>query len=433
MIWDQGQECMPRENLRALQLSRLKNILEAVYQKVPFYQKTFKEKGISPQDIRTLEDLSQLPFISKHDLRDHYPFKLFAVPLDQVVRIHASSGTTGKPVVAGYTQKDLATWTELMARSLTSAGVRAGDIVQNAYGYGLFTGGLGIHYGAEKLGATVVPTSGGFTERQVMLLRDFGATVLCCTPSYSLTIAEVAQEMRIDPGELKLRVGVFGAEPWSEQMRMEIEERLRLKAVDIYGLTEVIGPGVSAECEARKGLHIYEDHFIPEVIDPVTEKPLPDGQPGELVFTTLTKEAFPVIRFRTRDITQLTHEVCPCGRTLARMMRVSGRTDDMLILRGINVFPSQIESLLIQFEEVAPQYQLILRKEGHLDALTVYVEAVPAVLAGSPESVEEIQKKIQNKIQGFLGITVGVRLVEPKSIERSIGKAKRVIDERPKG
>lgn len=432
MIWDQEHEGMPREQLTQLQFSRLTSVLERVYQNVPFYQKALRDKGITPQDIRSLEDLSQLPFISKYDLRENYPFKLFAVPLRQVVRIHTSSGTTGKPVVAGYTRNDLSNWTELMARTLTSAGVWVGDIVQNAYGYGLFTGGLGFHYGAEKIGATVIPTSGGLTERQVMLMQDFGTTVLCCTPSYSLTIAEVAQEMKVDIPDLKLRVGLFGAEPWSDQMRVEIEQRLHLKAVDVYGLTEVIGPGVSAECEAQAGLHIYEDHFIPEIIDPITGESLPDGQTGELVFTTLTKEAFPVIRFRTRDITQLTREVCACGRTLARMNRVTGRTDDMLIIRGVNVFPSQIESILMKFEEIAPQYQLIVRREGHLDTLTIYVEAIPGILSGSPESIEAIQKKIQDKIQGYLGISVNVRLVEPKSIERSIGKAKRVIDERAK-
>ncbi len=433
MIWDEKHECMPREHLRELQLTRLKRVVKRVYKNVPYFRNKLDNLGLSPSDIKSLEDLQKLPFITKHELRETYPFGLFAVPLRDVVRIHSSSGTTGKPVVAGYTRADLNLWAELMARTMTAGGVTADDIVQNSYGYGLFTGGLGIHYGAEKIGATVIPMSGGNTKKQLMLLEDFGATVLACTPSYSLQIAEVAEEMGIDMQRLKLRVGVFGAEPWSDTMRMEIEERLHLKAMDIYGLTEIIGPGVATECEHRCGLHIFEDNFIPEVINPDTGEVVADGSAGELVLTAATKQAFPVIRFRTRDIVSLKYEKCECGRTFARMARVTGRTDDMLIIRGVNVFPSQIESVLVAFDEAEPHYQLIVRKDGPLDTLEVQVEVDQQLFSDEMKKLQQVERRIEHEIQSLLGIHAKVTLVQPKSIERSVGKAKRVIDLRKEG
>ncbi|MBI4831971.1 MAG: phenylacetate--CoA ligase [Candidatus Lindowbacteria bacterium] len=401
MMWDPKHECMPREQLRELQLKRLKSIVRRV---------------------------QKLPFITKHELRETYPFGLFAKPMKDVVRIHSSSGTTGKPVVAGYTRADLNLWAELMARTLTAGGATAEDVVQNAYGYGLFTGGLGIHYGAEKIGATVIPISGGNTARQLMVMEDFGVTVLTCTPSYSLQIAEVAEEKGLDMRKLKLRVGFFGAEPWSDEMRKEIEDRLHVRAMDLYGLTEVIGPGVASECENRRGLHIYEDHFIPEIIDPDTGKVLPQGQRGELVLTCVTKQAFPVIRFRTRDIAKLEYGKCDCGRTLVRMNRVTGRTDDMLIIRGVNVFPSQIEAVLVGIEEAEPHYQLIVRKDGPMDTLEVQVEVDQQLFSDEIKKLEQVERKIAHEINSMLGIHAKVTLVEPKTIERSMGKAKRVID-----
>jgi phenylacetate-CoA ligase len=389
--------------------------------------------GIKPADIKSLDDLQKLPFITKHELRETYPFGLFAVPMEDVVRIHSSSGTTGKPVVAGYTKSDVNLWAELMARTMTACGVSAGDIVQNAYGYGLFTGGLGIHYGAEKLGALVVPISGGNTKRQLMLMEDFGTTVLACTPSYSLQIAEVAGEMGLDMSNFKLRVGVFGAEPWSDEMRAEIEERLHIKAMDIYGLTEIIGPGVATECEHRCGLHIFEDHFIPELINPDTGEVVSEGETGELVLTCVTKKAFPVIRFRTRDIISLNYDKCDCGRTLVRMDRVTGRTDDMLIIRGVNVFPSQVENVLMGIEEAEPHYQLILRKEGPMDTLEVQVEVDEKLFSDEIKELQQVERKIGHEINSMLGIGVKVTLVQPKTIERSMGKAKRVIDLRKEG
>lgn len=431
MVYNMEFETLPREALEAIQLRRLKQTVERVYATVPFYRKQFDKAGVKPDDIKTLDDLRRLPFTTKQDLRDNYPFGLFAVPMENVVRIHASSGTTGKPTVVGYTARDIQTWAELMARALSAAGATRGDIIHNAYGYGLFTGGLGVHYGAEKLGASVIPISGGNTKRQIMIMKDFGATVLTCTPSYALHLAEVAMEMGVDPKTLKLRVGVFGAEPWSEKMREEIEQKLYLTAIDIYGLSEIIGPGVSVECiEAKKGLHIFEDHFIPEIIDPETGENLKPGEVGELVITTITKEAFPVIRYRTRDITFLNPEPCICGRTHIRMGRVTGRSDDMLIIRGVNVFPSQIESVLMEIDEVEPHYQLIVDREGNLDTLTVLVEVGEHAFSDEVRKLQELEKKIEKNIKEYLGVSAKVKLVEPKTIARSEGKAQRVIDKR---
>ena len=433
MIWNEKYECMPRKDLNELQLSRLKAIVYKVYDRVPFYRESFDKAGFKPDNLKSLDDLRRIPFISKKDLRDNYPFKLFAEPMSNIVRIHSSSGTTGKPVVAGYTQNDINMWAELMARSLMCAGANSNDIIQNSYGYGLFTGGLGIHYGGERLGATVIPSSGGNTKRQVMMLQDFGTTVLTCTPSYALYIGEVAaEEMGIDIRTLPLRIGVLGAEPWSDNMRKEIEVKLGIDAMDIYGLTEVLGPGVSMECEQKNGLHVFEDHFIAEIIDPDTGEPLPYGETGELVFTSLTKEAFPVIRFRTRDITSLNPEPCGCGRTVARMRRVSGRTDDMLIIRGVNVFPSQIESVLMEIEEVEPHYEIVVERKGSLDDLQLRVEVNERLFSDEIRKLEAVQRRIQNELESVLGISIKVTLVEPKTIERSEGKAKRVRDLRPK-
>jgi phenylacetate-CoA ligase len=431
MILDIGFETMPREDLEAIMLRRLKTTLDRVYANVPFYREKFKESGITPNDIQSLEDLKRVPFTTKADLRDNYPFGMFAVPMDNVVRIHASSGTTGKPTVVGYTARDINTWAELMARSLAAGGATRGDIIHNAYGYGLFTGGLGIHYGAEKLGASVIPVSGGNTKRQVVIMTDFGPTILTATPSYALHLAEVAEEMGVSFEKLKFKYGVFGAEPWSEKMREEIERKLNLIAVDIYGLSEVMGPGVAIEChEAKKGLHIFEDHFIPEIIDPQTEEVLPYGETGELVFTTITKEAFPVIRYRTRDITSLNPEPCICGRTHIRMNRVSGRTDDMLIIRGVNVFPSQIESVLMEMDEVEPYYQLVVDRKDNLDTLTVLVEVGERLFSDEVRHLQERERKISKNIKDYLGVSAKVKLVEPKVIARSEGKAVRVIDNR---
>jgi len=431
MLFDEEFETLPREALEALQLKRLVATAKRVYTKVPFYKKTFDEAGIKPSDIKSLKDLRRLPFTNKVDLRDNYPFNLFAVPMEQVVRIHASSGTTGKPTVVGYTRRDINTWAELMARSLAAAGAHKNDIIHNAYGYGLFTGGLGIHYGAEKLGASVIPISGGNSKRQIVIMQDFGSTVLTCTPSYALSLAETAEEMGVDFKQLKLKVGIFGAEPWSEKMRDDIERKLNIQAIDIYGLSEVIGPGVSIEClEAKRGLHIFEDHFIPEIIDPKNGEVLPYGQKGELVFTTITKEAFPLIRYRTRDISVLYAEPCKCGRTHVRMERASGRSDDMLIIRGVNVFPSQIESVLMNIEGVEPHYLLIVDRQGALDTLEVHVEVREEVFSDEVKNLQSLGGRIEKDIKDLLGVNAGVKLVGPKTIQRSEGKAQRVIDKR---
>ena len=431
MIWDEELETLPREALEALQLKRLVATAERVYATVPFYKRKFDESGMKPSDIKSLRDLRRLPFTTKFDLRDNYPFGLFAVPMEQVVRIHASSGTTGKSTVVGYTRRDINSWAELMARSLSAAGAQKTDIIHNAYGYGLFTGGLGVHYGAERLGASVIPISGGNSKRQVIIMQDFGSTVLTCTPSYALFLAETAVEMGIDFKKMKLRVGIFGAEPWSERMRDEIERKLNIQAIDIYGLSEVMGPGVSIECiEAKRGLHVFEDHFIPEIINPQTGEVLPYGEKGELVFTTITKEAFPLIRYRTRDISVLYPQPCKCGRTHMRMERVSGRSDDMLIIRGVNVFPSQIESVLMNIEGVEPHYLLIVDRKGTLDTLDVHVEVNEKVFSDEVKNLQSLGKRIEKDIKDLLGVNAGVKLVEPKTIQRSEGKAQRVIDKR---
>ncbi len=431
MLFDYEKETMPREELEALQLRRLQTQCERVYANVRFYRKKFDEAGVKPSDIRSLNDLARLPFTEKQDLRNHYPFGMFAVPRDQVVRVHASSGTTGKATVVGYTRRDISNWSELMARSFMLAGATPSDIIHNAYGYGLFTGGLGAHYGAERLGATVIPISGGGTKRQAILLKDFGPDVICCTPSYALHLHEAALDAGIDIAELPLRIGIFGAEPWTEEMRRDIEGKMGLKAMDIYGLSEVMGPGVAMECiEAQDGLHIQEDHFLMEVINPETGEVLPPGSTGELVITTLTKEAIPLVRYRTRDLTSLNMSPCKCGRTFARMHRIMGRSDDMLIIRGVNVFPSQIESILLETEGLSPHYQLIVKRIGTLDTLEVQVEIDEKLFSDEIKNLQRLEGGIQKNIKDFLGVTARVKLVEPKSIERSAGKAKRIIDQR---
>jgi len=428
VYWNEKEECVPIEQMRRRQLKNLQKTVARLYKRVPFYRRRMDEKGIKPADIRTLDDFRTFPFTDKDDMREGYPFGLFATPLEEVVRIHSSSGTTGKPVVAGYTKADIALWAETIARTLRCGDVTARDIVQVAYGYGLFTGGLGLHYGAELIGTTVVPMSGGNNKRQIMIMQDFGTTVLCCTPSYALALAETAVEMGVDTRALRLRVGFFGAEPWPEEMRAAIEQRLNLKAIDIYGLTEVIGPGVASECLEQYGMHIFEDHFYPEIVNPDTGEVLPDGERGELVFTCLTKEAFPLLRYRTRDITRLIPGACPCGRTFRRMEKVSDRTDDMLIIRGTNVFPSQIETVLFGIEEAEPHFQIIVKREGPLDELEVLFEVDEAHFSDEVKVLQAIEHKVAREIESAIGLRAAVRLVEPKTIERSMGKRKRVTD-----
>jgi len=423
-------EAMPRGQLAELQLARLRDTVRNAYEHVRMHRTRLDTAGIGPDDIRSLADIQQLPFTVKTDLRDNYPFGLFARPRHELVRLHASSGTTGKPTVVGYTREDIANWADLMARSMAAAGARPGDVIHNAYGYGLFTGGLGAHYGAERLGATVVPMSGGATERQVALIMDFGARVLCATPSYALAIAEVAEAQGVDLRASALEVGLFGAEPWSQEMRAEIEARLGLKAVDVYGLSEIMGPGVACECECRAGLHGWEDHFLFEVIDPESGRALPEGEAGELVITTLTKQALPMLRYRTRDITRLTSAPCDCGRTHVRILRITGRNDDMLIIRGVNVYPSQIESVLIGRPSIAPHYQIVVQRHGSLDEVSVEVEALPGVPA---ETFEAIAQDVTHYIKSMIGISTEVTVKEPGAIPRSQGKAVRVRDLRPKG
>ncbi len=431
MIFEPEFECMPPDELRILQLYRLKRQLRRVYERVKPYREKMEKAGVKPDDIKSLEDIKYLPFTTKDDFRENYPYGLFATDMEEIVRVHSSSGTTGKPTVVGYTKRDLETWATLTARVLAAGGVRKRDIVQIAFGYGLFTGGFGLHYGVEKLGATVIPVSSGQTKRQIMIMKDYGTTALVCTPSYALHIAETLEEMRIDPKELKLRVGLFGAEPWTESMRQEIEKRLHIDATDNYGLSEVMGPGVSGECiEAKSGLHIFEDHFYPEIINPETGKPLPEGEWGELVITTLTKEGLPLIRYRTRDITKLYREECPCGRTLIKMAKPSGRTDDMLIIRGVNIFPSQVEEALLEIEGASPHFQIVVDRKGHLDEMEVWVEASEHLFFDSMRKQKELLDRITDHLQQSLGIKVKVKLVEPKTLERTSGKAKRVIDRR---
>ena len=431
MIFNEEFETLPREALEALQLKRLQQVAERVYHTVGFYKRAFDEAGVYPDDIKRLDDIKKLPFTTKQDLRDNYPFGLFSVPMSNIVRLHASSGTTGKATVVGYTRRDIEIWSRLMARSFVAAGLTKNDIIHNAYGYGLFTGGLGAHYGAEMLGASVVPMSGGNTKRQLMILQDFGPTAICCTPSYVLYLAERGEEMGIDMKSLKLRVGILGAEPWSERMRDEIEDRLGIKALNIYGLSEVIGPGVSMECvEGRNGLHVFEDHFIVETINPETGETVPNGEEGELVFTALTKEAFPLIRYRTGDMSRLMKEPCRCGRTLARMARISGRSDDMLIIRGVNVFPSQIENVLLGIEGLEPHYELIVDRDGKLDTLEIRVEVSETSFSDEVRTLQKLEKRISKDVKDYLGVSAAVKLVEPKSLQRFKGKAQRVIDKR---
>jgi phenylacetate-CoA ligase len=433
MIFNEEFETLPREAMEALQLKRLKQVVQRVYHTVGFYRRSFDAAGVHPDDIRTLDDLRRFPFTTKQDLRDNYPFGLFAVPMSSVVRLHASSGTTGRSTVVGYTKRDIETWSELMARCFVAAGLTKNDIIHNAYGYGLFTGGLGVHYGAERLGASVIPISGGNTKRQIMILQDFGPTAICCTPSYALNIAEQGKAMGIDMKSLKLRVGIFGAEPWSEQMRDEIENALGVTALNIFGLSEIMGPGVAMECiEGRCGMHIFEDHFLVETIDPATGEVQPPGATGELVFTTLTKEAFPLVRYRTRDISRLFIEPCRCGRPLHRMDRVTGRSDDMLIIRGVNVFPSQIEAVLVGVEGLEPHYQIIVDRAGNLDTLEIQVEVSERLFENADEVkvLQNTERRIVKDIKDYLGVTAKVKLVEPKSLQRSEGKASRVQDRR---
>lgn len=430
MIWNREFETMTHSKLREFQTIQLQELVSRVYNNVPFYKDKMDQVKVKPADIRSIEDIVKLPFITKDEMRLVYPYGLLASPLRDIVEVHTSSGTTGKPVVDAYTQNDIDIWGEVMARTLSMGGATNEDIIQNAYGYGLFTGGLGVHYGARKLGATVIPISGGNTKRQLQILQDFGSTILTCTPSYSLYLAEAALEEGIDLAKLPLKAGFFGAEPWSENMRKEIEAKLHLKAIDIYGLTEIIGPGVASECEHQNLLHVFEDHFYPEIIDPATGNPLPDGEKGELVFTTLTKTGTPVVRYRTRDITYLECTPCKCGRTTVRMHRILGRTDDMLIIRGVNIFPSQVEQVLLRIDGVEPHYQLLVDRKENLDYLEVLVEMNESLFSDEIKIVKQKEHEIEHALREELLISSKVKLVEPKSIERSEGKAKRIIDKR---
>jgi phenylacetate-CoA ligase len=432
MIWNTEIECSTAERMKRLQGDRLKRLLHRVYAKVPFYRKKMQAAGILPEHIQSIDDIAKLPFTDKNELRETYPYGLLAVDKSEIEELHSSSGTTGTPVVGAYTINDIDMWAEAMARCLSMAGTTKEDVVQNAYGYGLFTGGFGVHYGARRIGAHIIPASAGNTKRQLMLMRDFGTKILTCTPSFALYLADVAKEEGIDIASLKLKAGIFGAEPWTDEMRKDIERKLGLEAFDIYGLTEIVGPGVSNECEAHDGLHVQEDFFYPEIIDPATGKVLPDGQKGELVFTTLDKEGTPLIRYRTRDITYLVREPCSCGRRTARMHRIMGRTDDLLIVRGVNVFPTQIEQVLLRTEGVEPHYQIVVdRGADHLDDLEVMVEVSEGLFSDETKDMEMLKKNIENKMRQDLGISVNVKLVEPKSIPRvEVGKAKRVIDKR---
>jgi phenylacetate-CoA ligase len=433
MIYNEEFETLPREALEALQLKRLKQVVQRVYNTVGFYRRAFDQAGVQPDDINSLDDLRKFPFTTKQDLRENYPFGLFAVPMSSVVRLHASSGTTGRSTVVGYTKRDIETWSELMVRCLVAAGLTKNDIIHNAYDYGLFTGGLGVHYGAEKLGASVIPISGGNTKRQIMILQDFGPTAICCTPSYALNLAEQGKAMGIDMKSLKLRVGIFGAEPWSEKMRLEIENTMGITALDMYGISEIMGPGVSMECmEGRNGMHIFEDHFLVEVINPETGEVLPPGEEGELVFTTITKEAFPLVRYRTRDLSRLLSEPCRCGRTHYRMTRVTGRSDDMLIIRGVNVFPAQIEAVLTGIEGLGPHHQIIVDRVGNLDTLEIQVEVSEQLFANADEVkvLQNTERRIAKDIEDYLGVSAKVKLVEPKSLQRFESKTSRVQDRR---
>lgn len=429
-IWNESIECMDRESMRRLQGIRLKKTVERVYHDTPFYRKKMQELDITPDDINSIDDIVKLPFTTKYDLRDNYPFGLCAVPMSQIVRIHASSGTTGKPTVVGYTRKDLSVWAECLSRAFTAYGADRSDVFQISYGYGLFTGGLGAHAGAENIGASVIPMSSGNTEKQITLMHDFGATMLCCTPSYALYLADAIRDSGLPLEEFKLRAGAFGAEPWTEQMRHDIEAKLGIKAYDIYGLSEVAGPGVGYECECQHGTHLNEDHYFPEIVDPKTLEPVAPGETGELVFTHLTKEGMPLLRYRTKDLTALHYEKCACGRTLVRMDRILGRSDDMLIIRGVNVFPTQIESVMLEMPEFEPHYQLIVDRVNNTDTMELQVEVRPEFYSDEIKKMMDMKKRLTARLQSVLGLSVDVKLVEPRSIERSTGKAKRVVDKR---
>ncbi len=429
MIWNEAKECMSRDEMTALQSKRLVKVVNRVYHNVEYYRKKMQQAGVEPGDIRGIEDIDKLPYTTKDDLRDTYPFGLFAAPQSEIVRIHASSGTTGKATVVGYTRKDIEIWSECVARALTMAGIGRGDTIQVAYGYGLFTGGLGAHYGAEHLGATVVPMSTGNTKKLTTMMKDFGVTGIACTPSYLLHIAETL-EADGDIDNIKLKAAICGAEPWTEQMRLQIEEKLHISAHDIYGLSEIMGPGVACDCQYHKGLHVYEDHFLPEIIDPETLRPIGAGETGELVFTTLTKEGIPLIRYRTKDLTSISYDKCECGRTLARISRFKGRSDDMLIIRGVNVFPSQVEAALLEMGETTPHYMMIVDRVNNLDTLEVQVEVEERFFSDEIKELENLTKKIAHTIQQAIGLAVKVKLVEPRTIERSMGKAVHVIDKR---
>ncbi|MEG1606847.1 MAG: phenylacetate--CoA ligase [Mucinivorans sp.] len=430
MIWNQTKECMPREQMLKLQGERLRQSVHRVYHNVPFYRNKMQTAGITPDDIRTIEDIIKLPFTTKQDLRDNYPYGLFAVPMSQIIRLHASSGTTGNPTVVGYTRHDLAVWAEMIARCLSAFGADQHDIFSVAYGYGLFTGGLGMHYGVENLGATVIPMGSGNTAKQIQLMHDFGPTALACTPSYALFLGESIAKSKYSLDEFRLRLGIFGGEPWTENMRKEIERKLDIKAYNIYGLSEIMGPGVSHECECKNGSHIIEDHFYPEIIDPVTLKPMPEGEQGELVFTTLTKEGLPLLRYRTKDLSSLDYSPCACGRTNVRMGRIMGRSDDMLIIRGVNVFPSQVESVILEMEQFEPYYLLIVDRVGTLDSLQIQVEMREEYYSDEINRIMELRSKLSHRLQSVLGLNADVKIVEPQTIARVEGKSQRVIDKR---
>ncbi|MFA0814370.1 MAG: phenylacetate--CoA ligase family protein [Anaerofustis sp.] len=431
-MWDEKAETVSRDELHANQTEKLIKMVQRIYEHVPFYKNAFDERGILPGDVKSVDDLANLPFTKKGDLRDHYPKKMFAAPDDEVVRIHASSGTTGKPTVVGYTKNDINLWADLMARSLTCAGATKHSVVQNALGYGLFTGGLGFHYGAERLGAQVIPMSGGNTEKQIMIMMDFKSDILIATPSYAMHLGEVLEEKGYGPDDIPLKFAPLGAEPWTEEMRNEIEKKLGIKAINSFGMSELIGPGVAMECLDQQGMHIWEDHFVPEIIDPDTGEVLPDGMTGELVVTAMTKECLPLLRYRTRDIARLEKSVCSCGRTMARIQRLTGRTDDMLIIRGVNVFPSQIEGILLDTEGASPNYQLVLSTHNNMTNLEVRVEVLPEYFTDDITRLSSVSEKIGNKIKTFIGINVKVTILEPKTLPRSEGKAVRIIDNRNK-
>ncbi|MFW5995882.1 MAG: phenylacetate--CoA ligase family protein [Halanaerobiaceae bacterium] len=432
MIWNEERECLEREEMEQLQLERLQETVRRCYDRVPFYRERFDQAGLKPENIKYLKDIEKIPFTVKDDLRDNYPYELFARPLKDIVRLHASSGTTGKPVVVGYTEEDMETWSECVARLISAAGGREDDIAQVAFGYGLFTGGFGLHYGLEEMGITVVPASSGNSRRQINLMKDFGSTILVGTPSYALYLAEIAEEMGINTDELDLRLGLFGGEGHTEEMREEIEERWGILATENYGLSEIVGPGVSGECTEHTGMHINEDHFYPEIIDPDTGETLPPGEKGELVLTTLSKQGIPMLRYRTKDITYLDYETCPCGRKTVRMGKILGRTDDMLIIKGVNVFPSQIESVLVGMEHIGPHYQIVVRKDGYMDDIQVRVELSDGSMLERYSELEELRNEIREELRSVLQIDAEVKLVEPRTLERTTGKAERVLDMRDK-